>query len=488
MEPVRVTLSSTAPLVATPRDVAARDALRQRLALVFLSTYAVLLLAAGLTQIADPFIHYDDYPALVLYPEGYYMKTLAEGRWFNYWWHLRGFATPPAVNFQLYLVGWSLFIAAVAVNVFRSADLRIPALLAAFCVTAPQTTLIAGWFNTLIPGVWLIAAYAVIALFVSPRTGRWLLFVFVPVSIQAYTPYPFLLLAICLLREDQARSLRAFLATMTVFVSAFALGILIIYAINYHVHGVFGLALADWRDPNPATDLPGLIANLPKVAESLRWTYVMTGFGKPAFSLAIAVAFLASLALIARTRPIEALYLMTPLLAGLSLLSLHALMEGILFPFRSTYFLWFMVAITIVKGVHRLEARSGVMRSAPFALVLLLVLAAGAFARTHGQTQGAWQLQTRALADRIGATGTIYIYGSYIATNGYEDSRAQMPRDLQYRLAYLTGAWAEMCTEEPEACADVAPPFDPPETGDPLIVRDIGTDSFIRLPITEPAG
>lgn len=460
---------------------------RWRLAIVFLSTYAVLLAASGTTQIVDPFIHYDDYPALIPDPAGYYTKTLTEGRWINYWWHLRGIATPAWFNFQLYLIGFGVFVSAAALNIFRTADIRYPALLAAFCAVSPQTTLIAGWFNTLVPGVWLLAAYALAALFVSPRTGLALLFLFVPATLQAYTSYPFLLLAICLLRQDQTRSIREFMVILAAFVASFGLAILIIYALNYQVHGVFGIQLADWRNPNPVGDLGGLKANLPRLAESLHWIYVMSGFGKPVFSLTLATAVLASVALLARTSPIEVLHLLTGLFLGLALLGLHALKEGIDLPFRSTYFLWFIAATAIVKAVHLVQTGTRRTSSAPIAAVLLLTLVAGSFTRIHGQQFGAWQVQTRDLAARITATDTIYIYGSYLDSGTGGDSWAQMPRDLQYRLAHLTGARAEMCTEEPEACAGVTPPFDPPETGDPLLVRNSGADTFLRLPVTASA-
>ena len=80
----------------------------------------------------------------------------------------------------------------------------------------------------------------------------------------------------------------------------------------------------------------------------------------------------------------------------------------------------------------------------------------------------------------------IYIYGSYLELDRYGEARAQMPRDLQYRLSYLTGVWAEMCTEAPEDCAGVTPPFDAPRTSDPLLVVDRPEGTFIRLPVTDP--
>jgi hypothetical protein len=460
--------------------------IRRRLAIVFLSTYAVLLIAAGGGQIVDPFIHYDDYPALVLYPDGYYMKTLAEGRWLNYWWHLRGVFTPSWVNFQIYFIGWALFAAAGALSIFRTSDIRYPALLAALAVLAPQTTLISGWFNTLIPGIWLLAAYALLSLFLSPRAGRYLLLLFVPLTLQAYTPYPFMLLAICMMREDQDKTLRDVVAVILVFLISFALGIFVIYTLNYAVHGVFGLSLAGWRNPNPASDLAGMIHNLPKVATSLKQLYVMIGFGKPALSAMIVIAFLASLVAIYRRAPMEVLCILLPSLGGLGFLCLHATLEGIIFPFRSTYFVWITLAIGVMRALQLRETEETGKGSAPIALTLMFALTIGALVRVHNQSLAIWQHETRAIAAQVPAgTEQLFVYGTHLAVNGPRGPLTQMPNDMQYRLTYLTGVWAEMCTETPENCEGTTPPFEPPVTGDGLAILNSGTTTFIRLPVTE---
>lgn len=459
---------------------------RRRLAIVFLSTYAVLLIAAGGGQIVDPFIHYDDYPALVLYPEGYYMKTLAEGRWLNYWWHLRGVFTPSWFNFQLYYIGWALFAAASALSIFRSSDIRYPALLAALVVLAPQTTLISGWFNTIIPGIWLLATYAVLSLFLSPRAGRYLLLLFVPLTLQAYTPYPFMLLAICLMREDQDKTLRDIAGVLLVFLASFALGMLVIYTLNYAVHGVFGLALAGWRNPDPASDLAGMIHNLPKAATSLKQLYMMTGFGKPAMSAMIVVTFAASLIAIYRRAPMEVLCILLPSLGGLGVLCLHATLEGVMFPFRSTYFVWITLAIGIMRALQLRQTDGTSNGSAPIALTLMFALTIGAMVRVHNQSLAIWQHQTRAIAAQVPAgTEDIFVYGTHLSVNGPGGPLTQMPNDMQYRLTYLTGVWAEMCTETPENCESVTPPFEPPVTGDSFLILNTGSTTFIRLPVTE---
>ena len=62
-------------------------------------------------------MRHDDFPALLLIPELYYTKTLTEGRWINYLWHLRTFETPAWANYLLYQAGWSVFAGAVAIHV-----------------------------------------------------------------------------------------------------------------------------------------------------------------------------------------------------------------------------------------------------------------------------------------------------------------------------------------------------------------------------------
>ena len=66
------------------------------LALLTLVALIAQLLVSGPSQVIDPFVKHDDYPALLLMPELYYWKTLAEGRWINYLWLLRWAESPAA--------------------------------------------------------------------------------------------------------------------------------------------------------------------------------------------------------------------------------------------------------------------------------------------------------------------------------------------------------------------------------------------------------
>lgn len=456
----------------------------RRLVLCTLTTYAVLLVVAGFGQITDPFLHYDDYPALLLDADAYYEKTLAEGRWFNLLWHMRGIETPAWLNFQLYLTGWALFVGAASLSIFRTTSLKYPLLLGAMVALSPQTTLISGWFNSLIPGLWLMAFYAVLAVFASPRMGRWLLIPFVPIAIQAYTPYPFLMFAICLMREDRDRSLAELVRLVLTFIASFALGVLIIFTINYWAHGVFGVALAEWRDPTPAHDLAGYIANLSNLTDSLLWSYLMTGFGNHTLALFITVAFIAALVLIWRHERLEAVSILLGIAAGVSLLAVHAVQEGISFPFRSTYFVWFLMVTALLRASWLIEADPKRASPAPFAILMILTLLIGSLVRLHQQSLSYWQVETRQIASHIPQkTEIIYIYGSYLADSGTGDSYAQMPRDFSFRLSHLTGAETRMCSETAEECAGIIPPFDAVATPGAALILAEGEATFVRLPV-----
>ena len=235
-------MSRVAQVHTLPSDTRAT---LDRLAITFVVTYLSMVFVVTPTYVIDPFIHFDDYPTLYLFKDGYYEKTLTEGRWVNYLWFFRGILTPAWLNFQLFLALWSLFVAASSTLIFRRGDLRIALILAVFLAHSPQTTLIAGWFNTLIPGLLIMASFTVLALFVTPRTSTRLLWLYVPLSVQAYTPYPFLLFALCLLRDDRDLTLSDLVWITLTFIGSFILGLLIIYSLNYAVHGVFGVELGE---------------------------------------------------------------------------------------------------------------------------------------------------------------------------------------------------------------------------------------------------
>ena len=71
-------------------------------------------------------------------------------------------------------------------------------ILAVIIIVAPPATMISLWFNTLLPGLGLVALYAVLGVILSQSLHRALLLPFVIAGFMAYTTYPLLLLTVCL--------------------------------------------------------------------------------------------------------------------------------------------------------------------------------------------------------------------------------------------------------------------------------------------------
>ncbi|MEO0401776.1 MAG: hypothetical protein AAF214_05320, partial [Pseudomonadota bacterium] len=81
---------------------------------MFWSVLAVAVVGVvliSLPNLRDPMMRYDDFPALLADPSGFWAKTLHEGRWINYLWHLREIVTPAWLNFAVYQLLWATFAA-----------------------------------------------------------------------------------------------------------------------------------------------------------------------------------------------------------------------------------------------------------------------------------------------------------------------------------------------------------------------------------------
>ena len=123
--------------------------------------HIVALLMTSFAMFPDPFIRHDDFPALLADPDGYYIKTLDEGRWLSYIWHLRGFVMPSWLAFTLYQLCWAIFAGAAAPNACGpNARPIYPIAVALFIMVAPPAAMISVWFNTLLPGLAVVAVYA----------------------------------------------------------------------------------------------------------------------------------------------------------------------------------------------------------------------------------------------------------------------------------------------------------------------------------------
>lgn len=443
------------------------------------------LMLASFANLADPLVRHDDFPALLVDPAGFYMKTLHEGRWLNYWWHLRGVETPGWLNFALYQFFCAVFAGASAVNACgRDARPFYIVTLAMLIAIAPQAMIVSLWFNTLIPGMGLVALYAVLACVLKPALTRALLVVFVPLTLMAYTTYPFMLLGICLTQAGTRRGFGDLARLSVLFIASFALAMVAIYALNYAEHGIFGMKMADWRSPNPATDLASALENLERVWAFMHDSVLVVGFYFKPIAYANVAALVLSLAYLARVRFWEAAYILTGIIAGLSVISLHVVLSGVSVPVRATWFVWIFYVIALIRMAQLAQDRDRKIAriTRNFALIILLSY----MVQTGKQylTYASWQRLTASIAAEVGpGDDPVYITGSFRALPEAKAAMIQQPRGLRLRLVYLTGREVIGCGETPAACAALPAEAWATAQGTAIDIRRLpGGGTLVRLP------
>ena len=418
----------------------------------------IALLVASSPNLFDPIVRHDDFPALLAAPDGYYIKTLEEGRWINYLWHLRGITPPAWVNFALYQILWAVFAAALAITALgRQAHPLYVTALAIFIVVAPTALMISLWFNTLIPGMALIALYAVLACYLSLRTMRWLLVLFVPLTLMAYTTYPLFLLAVCMMHRDTQRSFGDLFKLATGFVLCFALGLLVIYSLNWQFHDTFGVVMAEWREPSPATDLASLIGNLPALGET-----AMLFLRKSTFEFMPAAYFhgallIAATVFVARKDFWLAAYLWVGLLMGIGLIVLQVLKTGVVVHGRANIFVWVFYALivghAVVIAAQFADLKARLLKNAMLLVALSYLVQTGVVYTIFRE----WQADTRLRAEEISdQSGVIYVEGDYRAIPSAEEAGIQHLRGLYARLHYLTGRDIVVCGAPDVTCPSSA--------------------------------
>ncbi len=451
---------------------------------LFVLCFSVMILAY-LPLIEDPFVRHDDFPALLGTRTAALLKTLDEGRWLNYWWQFRPFFLPSPVHLVLYLTGWSLFSAATALSLLdRDVDGWYKGFLAIFVALSIPAYLMSFWFNTLLPGVWVVALFAVAVVFLRHRTVLALLVVAVPLSFMAYTTYPFLLLTLVLLSRKAPKTYKSMAITLGLFVVSLALGVLAVYSLNYIYHGVFGIPVAQWRNPTEVHSFADLMANIEKQKVFLHKSLDQMGGGVAKHGVVIPLMFLAAWVALFVWNRFVAVAVLAAALAGLAPLAGKALMSGVQVPLRTLGWVWILFGFCIVSvAVHLSKSSDRWMSLSRIAIVCVLLFNILAIAKTSYLAFPPWQDTTREMAGSVPeGTETIYVYGDYMAVHGAQKAAIQQTRGLRLRLAYLTGATVFICDDKPKGCMDVEPPFDLKGQEDDPVVKPVGQDVFILLP------
>ena len=417
----------------------------------------VAIFGMSLPNLIDPMIRYDDYPALFAEGDLFWEKTLNEGRWVNYIWHLREIVTPAWLNFAIYQAFWALFAASLATVVVRQKGLTFfKGTLALLILVSPSALLISLWFNTLLPGLGLVAIFGLLACRVSSRTLNLLLPIFVVATFMAYTTYPLLLLAIILFRQE-SRPFPKLIGLLALFTISFIVAILITYTINWSVHDIFGVLLAEWREATPAHNLSQLRDNLPKLLETFNAFMTKSSFGfYPAQIFHITLLIGASLVLL-RHEPLEALYIYAGLITGITLIVLQVLKLGVAIPARTLIFVWVFYAIAVVRAAEILSIKHAFAGRMACNAALLIV---GSFLLQSYKQMNQyrdWQFETRQISQQIkGVEGTISVKGQPMLLASAVRGGIQSDVAFQFRMQQLVGSDIVLCAATDTLCKDSA--------------------------------
>ncbi|SFS85700.1 hypothetical protein SAMN04488040_2124 [Sulfitobacter marinus] len=444
---------------------------------------AVMLMSA--MNLADPMIRHDDYPALFGDAAMFWNKTLHEGRWLNYIWHLRPVITPSWVNFALYQGLWALVVSSIAVATSGPKGTNgFTVLMALMLMVSPSAMLISPWFNTLTPGLAVVALYGLLACKVSNRMLRTLLPGFAIVSFMSYTTYPLLLLATCIARTEH-RTLRDLAGLLMLFCVSFIAAVLVVYALNWQVHGVFGVPVADWRQATSASGMAGIIDNLPKLRETFQIIFHRNAFGFWPLILFFPALSITSFAILLKRRPMEALYILAGLTVGIALVIVQVLKIGVIVPPRAFVFMWVFAVMAIVRAVETLGWTSSVpSRLGRNAIMLIIGVYFIQVFLFYGQFR-AWQAETRAIAQDIEPReGPIFIYGNPMRIASGQEASIQSREAFSLRLRQLTGREAINCDTDADACP-ARPDLGVADQGE-IHLRYTGSDQFVIF--TPPEG
>ncbi|MFV1443176.1 MULTISPECIES: hypothetical protein [unclassified Phaeobacter] len=471
-------------LVMDSPVVARRDAAMPLLATIAVAFFGLLI--AAVFQLPDPLIRHDDYPALFGDAETYYVKTLMEGRWVNYLWHLRETLLPSWANYLIYNGLWAVALGCLAHNALGAgAPLWRKGAVALIAGLSAPALLISLWFNTLIPGMAILAIYALATTQLSDRACRWLLVPFVPLALTAYTTYPFFLLALCLTRADTQRSARDLASLLGLFILCFALAMASIYTLNYLFHGVFGIPMAEWRMPKPAHDLASLLANIGLIGDFLGSSASLVSFHFLPLTVFQVALFGWAVWLVGRSDPWRAIYPLAGICLGMGLIFVQTIKTGITLPPRVSGFVWLYYAVLLGLLSQELAARGGVWDRIGRNLLAFVALIYLAFNLLQHRDVTAWQADSRRMADQIlPVEGPIYVTGTYLSLPSGKKSGLQHDLSVAFRLTQLTGRDVVICAITPTACAHLPTEVQAGAKGPDYEVRNLDVGSMVMLSAT----
>ena len=254
------------------------------------------------------------------------------------------------------------------------------------------------------------------------------------------------------------------------------------YAINWYMHGVFGIEEAEWRQPSYARSMAELWENSEVLARFVALLLQVYGFNSKWLGYLIFTASTLTVLVMMRRDRLLTLYVCTPIILGLGLLAAYALITGINVPVRATAFHWFIAAFSLAYAVQIL-GQNMIVRAG---MVAMLVLLCGFWTQREARLFSffqPWQNATRDLSEQVSTDSErIVVFGHMGMIDGAVLAGIQTFDGLAYRLAYLTGKPTVICRRRTVDCSAETPPFDPAPRFGSTEVGHAGGVTYIRLP------
>ena len=368
---------------------------------------AVVVLVTGiLAQLAGPYVRRDDWPYLL--PADApgaadpLTKVREEGRWVNYgWWLLVGQHGTPVTAVVVFFTAYALF----AVGLWRL--LRVTGrvtgvILGVALLVSPLWIRLIYWPGTLSASA-VVAAAGVWSLPWAARRRPTLVVWAVLAAVLAVLTYPpagvLLLVAAAVHLRD--RPWRDLLLVVATFLLGLVAGVGVAFLLNMVAFGHFGVAIAEWRNPNRPTSLSDLWLNARRYARQL---VVLARTLGPATLVGVVAVVVA--ALDARVRPVLLRVLLAlAVVAGLE--GAQTLVTGVRTNVRGSLWAWpaaVLPAALLLTGSTR-SRRTGQVLLVVLALVGLLAWRSDL--GTHQATKRAYDDIVARRSRRVRASGHV---------------------------------------------------------------------------------
>lgn len=314
--------------------------------------YAIVILALIIFsgRASHVFIEHDDWIFMSNPPSWYgtygspWAKTLSEGRWINFLYSFvqkeLNYRVIYYIQVSLYaILCWVFSYKTIANNIARIAFSTSLFL----CMPIIE---IMGWPATQTPFILItiafIYSFEVKNIYLRTFSGYIL-------GIMAILTYPVALAIMCIYMSIKASCEVKYNTTKTIkwilFIGLFYFlsylsGVVIIYALNSKFHGVFGVVIEAWRNPNPARDYATLMDNIRSTSLYFLDIFDYYRILLVLFIISVVVAFTCSFR--------SALVVMCPIVLSMTIDILIHVYSGVDVPARSTAWLWFGFASILI--------------------------------------------------------------------------------------------------------------------------------------------